>query len=163
MTTRVNEAEAKRILVVANETAGGATLPAMVRARVRGQPRAEVLVVAPALNSRLRHWLSDDRDARRRAEARLRTAVDRITADGVSVNGLVGDADPLQAIADALGVFSADEIVITTHPEGRSNWLAANVVERARGRHAIPIAHVVVDVRDTIELFARSTAMPAAA
>ena len=35
---------------------------------------AEVLVVAPALNSRLRHWLSDDDAARRYAEDEPRRA-----------------------------------------------------------------------------------------
>ena len=47
--------------------------------------------------------------------------------------GEVGDGDPLQAIEDALRTFGADEIVISTHPEGRSHWLAHNVVGAARG------------------------------
>ena len=39
---------------------------------------AEVLVVAPAFNSRLRHWLSDDDGACRRAEERANACVDRL-------------------------------------------------------------------------------------
>ena len=58
---------------------------------------------------------------------------------------MVGDADPVQAAADALHVFPADELVIATHPEGRSNWLARGVVERARRRFGSPVAHLVVD------------------
>jgi hypothetical protein len=58
---------------------------------------------------------------------------------------MVGDADPLQAAADALRVFPADELVVATHPEGRSNWLARGVVERARRRFGLPVVHVVVD------------------
>jgi hypothetical protein len=37
------------------------------------------------------------------------------------------------------------QIVIATHPEGRSNWLARRLVLRPRKRFTIPILHVVVD------------------
>ena len=37
-------------------------------------------------------------------------------------------------------------IVISTHPEGRSNWLERGVVTSARERFAVPITHVVVDL-----------------
>ncbi len=84
---------------------------------------ADVFVVAPALNSRLRHWLSDDDGARRTAAERLAACLDRLERVGVHANGSVGDADPLQAIADALPTFAADEIVIAAHPE-RSHGLA---------------------------------------
>jgi hypothetical protein len=42
--------------------------------------------------------------------------------------------------------FGADEIVIATHPEGRSNWLERGVVAAARERFAPPVTHVVVDL-----------------
>jgi nucleotide-binding universal stress UspA family protein len=95
---------------------------------------ADVFVVAPALNSRLRHWLSDDDGARRTAAERLAACLDRLERVGVHAKGKVGDADPLQAIADALPTFAADEIVIAAHPE-RSRGLAS----RARERFALPI------------------------
>src|SRR5947207_1930291 len=52
----------------------------------------------------------------------------------------------LQAIEDALRTFGADEVIISTHPEGRSNWLEKGVVSGARERFAVPITHVVVDL-----------------
>jgi hypothetical protein len=58
---------------------------------------------------------------------------------------IVCDSDPLQALTDALRVFSADEIVIATHSPSRSNWLARNLVDRARAQCRRPIVHVVVD------------------
>jgi nucleotide-binding universal stress UspA family protein len=97
---------------------------------------AEVLVVAPALNSRLRHWLSDDGAARRNAEERAAACVDRLERAGVHAHGRVGDADPLQAIADALPTFAADEIVIAAHPR---HGLADRLASRARKRFALPI------------------------
>jgi len=50
--------------------------------------------------------------------------------------------------------FPADEIVVATHPEGRSNWLARHLVGRARARFEPPIHHVVVDAAGRRELFA---------
>ena len=44
---------------------------------------AEVLVVAPALNSWLRHWLSDEDTARRRAEERVTAHLERLERSGV--------------------------------------------------------------------------------
>ena len=43
---------------------------------------ADVLVVAPALNSRLRRWLSDEDEARRRAEARAFACVEQLERNG---------------------------------------------------------------------------------
>lgn len=135
----------RRILVVANETSEGRTLRTTIRSRAPDPGLVRVLLVAPALNSRVRHWLSDEDDARRAAEERLRRTLDRLDEDEIRAEGIVGDADPLQAIDDALRVFPADEIVIATHREGHSNWLARGLVERARGRYTQPIVHVVVD------------------
>ena len=65
---------------------------------------------------------------------------------GIAASGEVGDSDPLQAMEDALRTFGADEIIISTHPEGRSHWLERGIVEKARERFAVPITHVVVDL-----------------
>jgi nucleotide-binding universal stress UspA family protein len=97
---------------------------------------ADVFVVAPALNSRLRHWLSDDGAARRNAEERAAACVDLLEQAGAHAHGRVGDADPLLAIADALQTFAADEIVIAAHPE---HGLANRLTSRARKRFALPI------------------------
>ena len=135
----------RRILVVANETVAGGPLREEIRKRSEGV-NEHVLVVCPALNSPLRHWTSDEDEARSKAQARLDRSLARLREAGVDARGEVGDADPLQAIEDALRTFGADEIVISTHPEGRSNWLEKGVVTGARERFALPITHVVVDL-----------------
>src|SRR6266542_6847371 len=114
------------LLIVALDTA----IPAEV-------PDAEILVVVPASNSRLRRWLSDEDAARRRAEDRAAAIVDRLEQSGVHAEGRAGDADPLLAIADALPTFPADEIVIAAQPE-RSTRLADELVTRARDRFGLP-------------------------
>jgi GNAT superfamily N-acetyltransferase len=133
-----------RLLVVSNETV---TSPLLHDAIVglAGRRRAEVTVVAPALNGRVRHWCSDEDGAREAARVRLEGALERLRADGVQAIGWVGDPDPMLAIEDALREGVADELLIATHPERRSNWLAHDLVERAVARFGIPTAHIVAD------------------
>jgi len=134
-----------RILVVANETVGGQELLAEVRGRA-GDRRSRILVVCPALNSPLRHWASDEDQARAAAQARLDASLGAMRAAGLQVEGEIGDGDPIQAIEDAVRTFQPDELILSTHPEGRSHWLERGVVEKAHERFAVPITHVVVDL-----------------
>ncbi len=117
---------ARRVLIVALDAAIPVEAPA-----------ADVLVVAPALNSWLRHWLSDEDAARRRAEERAASFVGRLIQSGARAEGRAGDADPLQAIADALPTFPADVIVIAAPPE--HSGLAHDLASRARARFGLPI------------------------
>jgi hypothetical protein len=139
----------RRILLVAGEAADAESLPRTMQARARGA--AQILVVAPALNSRLRHWTSDEDGARVAAEARLRRCLARLREQGVRAEGVVGDADPLQAVADTLPAFPADELVIATGPARGARRLHRSVVERARSRFGLPVLHVVA-TQDAQEL-----------
>ena len=133
-----------RILVIAKETASSNALHDVVRTAAEGRA-ATVLVVAPALNTRLRHWLSDTDEAREAACQRLIVCVERLADVGIETEGMVGDADPLQATVDALRVFPADEIIVSTHPENASNWLARGLVERVAERFGGPVIHLIAD------------------
>jgi hypothetical protein len=157
----------RKILVIANETCASRGVCEEVRYRAGGAG-AEVLVVAPATaRSRLEHWLTRDTEANRvAAEARVAASVAALREAGLDARGEVGDADPLQALDDALRVFSPDEVVISTHPPDRSNWLERRVVERARERYRVPITHIVVDLereRQTAEADERLRTTAAAA
>ncbi len=143
--TASGPADERRILVVANETVGGPELLAEIRAR-SAAGRTAVLVVCPALNSPLRHWISDEDEARAAAGARLEASLEAMHAAGVDATGEIGDGDPIQAIEDALRTFRPDELIVSTHPPGRSHWLERGVVEKARERFAVPVTHVVVDL-----------------
>ena len=141
----VGAGDERRILVVANETVAGAELHALVKRRSEGY-REDVLVVCPALNSRVRTWASDEDPARAAAQARLDSSLEVLAADGITATGIVGDGDPVQAVEDALVRFTPDEIVVSTHPEGRSNWLERGVVDAIEARYDVPVWHVVVDL-----------------
>jgi hypothetical protein len=132
----------RRILVIANRTCPCPALADEVAARASDLSGA-VLVVAPALNTRLRHWVSDVDAAIAAARERLDRAVANLSERGVAAEGVVGDSDPLLAIEDALAEFEATEIVLSTHPPGRSNWLEKNLPTRAAERFKLPITHLV--------------------
>jgi GABA permease len=135
----------RRVLVVANETVGGTELLTELKGRAQGR-KTHVLVVVPALNSPLKHWVSDEDGARAAAGKRLEDSLDAMRAAGMDARGEIGDADPLQAIEDAVRTFAPDELVISTHPEGRSHWLERGVVDSAKVRFELPVTHVVVDL-----------------
>ncbi|MBS1677345.1 MAG: hypothetical protein JST08_08160 [Actinobacteria bacterium] len=136
----------RRILVVANQTAAGPELLAEIRNRCRGVD-CEVLLVSPALvGSRSQHWASDIDAGLDRARERMGRSVTALQGVGVDVRAEVGDPDPNMAIEDALRVFPADEIVISTLPPGESRWLEHDVVERTRREVDLPMTHVVVDL-----------------
>jgi len=135
-----------RLLVVANETVHGAELLGEIRERCRDR-RAEVMLVTPALAaSRADHWASDIDAAIELARQRMELSLIEIRQLGLKAKGEIGDSDPNMAIEDALRVFAADEIVISTHPPERSRWLEQGVVDKARERIDLPITHVVVDL-----------------
>jgi hypothetical protein len=136
--------ERPRLLVVANQTLGGQELRADLLARA---PRPELRVVAPILISRAKYAMSDIDTELGHAHQRLDESLRWARGEGFEVSGEVCSDGPLVAIEDQLRTFGADEIVISTHPPERSNWLEAGVVERARSELDIPITHVVVDLR----------------
>lgn len=140
--SRAAGAAPHRVLVIANKTCPCPTLHEEVRRHAEGRD-SEVLIVAPALNRRLKHLVSDTDEAVTQANERLASAVESLRERGIHARGKVGDARPDQAIADALHEFPADEIIISTHPPEQSHWLEKGLVEIAETRFGPPVTHVV--------------------
>jgi hypothetical protein len=142
---RRNDDDTRRILVVANQTADGRELLDEIANRCRGR-KCEVMLVSPALvGSRAAHWASDVDAGRDQARERMARSISALRGVGVEVRAEVGDPDPNMAIEDALRVFPADEIVISTLPPEQSRWVEHEVVERTRREVDLPMTHVVVD------------------
>ncbi len=135
----------RRVLVVANETVRGEELLSTISTLALIE-QTQFLVVCPALNSRLKTFTSDEDPAREAAQARLDVTLARLSSVGIAARGEVGDGDPLVAVDDAVRTFGPDEIVISTHPPGKSNWLERGIVESVRARFDVPVTHVVVDL-----------------
>jgi GABA permease len=135
----------RRVLVVANETVGGEELLSAISTLALTQ-KTLFHVVCPALNSRLKTFTSDEDPAREAAQQRLDVTLARLASVGIDAHGEVGDGDPLVAVDDAVRTFGPKEIVISTHPPGKSNWLERGVVDSVRTRYDVPVTHVVVDL-----------------
>jgi hypothetical protein len=138
-------ADERRILVIANETVGGEELLSAISTLALSE-KSRFLVVCPALNSRLRTYTSDEDPAREAAQQRLDETLARLASVGIEAGGEIGDGDPLVAIDDAVRTFGPSEIVISTHPPGRSNWLERGIVDSVRARYEVEVTHVVVDL-----------------
>jgi GABA permease len=139
---KVTPTPAQRVLIVANQTATSPALIADLCERAAGGPVSFHLVV-PALNTRLRHWLSDTDDAVLAARRRGEDALAVLESYGLPISVEIGDSVPLLAIDDALSEFDADAIVISTLPPDRSHWLEHDLVSLTRRRYDVPVQHVI--------------------
>jgi hypothetical protein len=134
---------AKRILALVAEPVSADALRAAVGEEDANS--AEVLVVAPALNSRKRFFLADPDPAIERADAVQEETVERLDEEGIDAAGDTGEEDPLLALQDALTTYEADEIVLFTHAGAKQNWLEEGLVDEAKGRFSVPVRHLVVE------------------
>jgi hypothetical protein len=101
--------------------------------------RPEVLLLAPATNTAVAHWLSDLRQARFDAQRRLTLSMATLASADIDARGAVGDSDPVQAVEDTLRTFGAQEVVFVT-PAGD-----ARDVEQVRRRLDRPVRVLETD------------------
>jgi hypothetical protein len=136
---------AKKILALVSEAVSADALKSAVGDDVAND--AEVLVVAPALNTKTRFFLADPDPAIERAENVQEETIDRLEEGGVDASaGRPGEADPMQALQDALVTYPADEIVLFTHSGGERNWQEEGLVDQAKERFgSTPVRHIVVE------------------
>ncbi|HET8673663.1 MAG TPA: hypothetical protein VFL87_08510 [Thermoleophilaceae bacterium] len=134
---------AKKIIALVTEPISGEALKSAVGGETAEQ--AEVLVVAPALNSRLKFFTSDPDEAIDRADAVQQETVERLDEAGIDAAGDTGESDPLLALQDALQTYPADEIVLVTHGSEGRNWKEEGIVDKARERFDRPVTHLVVE------------------
>ena len=136
------EAVPRRLLVVAAASVPAGDLRTAVRAHA-GQD-AEMLVVAPASDISRLDWLTNaEDDARTDAAERADELAEAAPTD--DVKSRVGDSDPVQAIADALRTFPADELIVVTLPDEDTSWLEKESWETALNRFSLPVTHLVVE------------------
>jgi hypothetical protein len=137
----------KHLLVVANETVAGRALTEAVKRRATAG-ELQVTVVCPVNAPREGYVVYED-TRRAAARRRLDKTLAQLLESGISADGFVVDADPVDAVRDALRQLEppVDEIVVSTHPEQKSGWLRKHVVERIRkAAGTVPVEHVVVDL-----------------
>jgi GNAT superfamily N-acetyltransferase len=136
---------AKTVLVVANETLGGAPLLARIKEKAAGDEHVRVVVCVPRTNPRQGNIIYDEAvfDA---AQVRIDLARKILREEGIDAIGEVGDPDPYTATMDAIAEYHPDEIIISTYPAASSGWLRRDLIERIAEATHLPVDHVVVDL-----------------
>jgi hypothetical protein len=132
------------ILVLANETIGGAKLLDAIRER-HAQGDARFHVVVPLTRPRHGNVIYDEA-VRDSAQVRVDLALAFMREEGIEGTGEVGDGDPLNAAKDAIAEHRIDEIIVSTLPAQSSGWMKRDLIEALEGETGLPVHHVVVDL-----------------
>ena len=133
-----------KLLVITSEPVSAAQLREALPGDMDPE-QAEVMVIAPALQkSALRFWLSDADEAIARADDIRRETVEQLGAEGVSATGDTGESNPPEAIQDALQSFSADRIVLFTHPGDEQRYREDVDAAEIEERFGLPVDRSVV-------------------
>ena len=145
--------EAARVLVIANKTAATPALIEAVRERAaRGPATFTLLVPNPAHG--LHAFVDPEDQAQNEAEQTLELAIPLLEqAAGGEVEGMVGDAEPLAAIQDAINIHGFDEIIISTLPTRVSRWLHLDLPHKVAGL-GLPVT--TVTAKGTEQIGARA-------
>lgn len=132
------------VLVLANETIGGAPLLDAIRAR-HAKGGARFFVVVPRTEPKWGRIVYEDA-VRNFAQVRVDLALAFAEQEGIEASGETGDPDPYTAARDAVDEHGIDEIIVGTHPRTSSGWLRRDLPERIQQATGLPVEHVVVDI-----------------
>lgn len=132
-----------QVLVVANQTAESDDLLTALRERA-AQGDAEFTILIPATPHGLAWAANMAADkGRDEAEAHRDALIGRLRATGLPVKeAIVGDPDPLAAIADACNRGSYDELIVSTLPHHLSKWLRLDLQRKAAHATGLPVTSV---------------------
>jgi hypothetical protein len=123
------EAATRRILVVANRTANTPTLLEAVRERANHGPCTFALLIPNEPRKGGADWT-------------LETAIPLLSrAAGGPVDGMVGEADPFEAVQSALKDPGFDEVIISTLPRRVSEWLRRDLPHRVE-KLGVPVTTI---------------------
>src|SRR5436309_153597 len=137
----------RHVLVIANETAAGEALSAEIRRRAAAGP-VRVTVLAPVTQPSQGYVVYQD-TRRAAAGRRFDRTVAKLRELSIPAQGLVVEADPVDALRDAIHQLEPDEIIVSTHPQQQSGWLRRNKVEQMQKVAGdIPFEHVVTDIHE---------------
>jgi hypothetical protein len=139
------EQEPRLLIVTGAAVADVGALPPLVRSLI--ESASEILVVTPALPSRLEWLVSDTDRVRHAADERLQTVISHLEelAPDVPMTGAIGDETPLTALADAVRSFRPDHILLALRASDHSAWQERGLTDRVREGFHIPVTIFEID------------------
>jgi hypothetical protein len=140
-------ADTARVLVVANRTAATPALIEAVRERA-ARSAATFTLLVPHTAKGLHRLIDPEDQGQSEANDMVELAVPLLEeAAGAPVDSLIGDAEPLAAIQDAVNLRGFDEIIISTLPTRVSRWLKLDLPSKVAGL-GLPVTTVTAGGRE---------------
>jgi hypothetical protein len=138
--------DSARVLVVAHRTAATPALLDAVRERAARGPATFTLLVPKPVHGLAR--LADPEDVPEdEGRMTLELAVPLLEdAAGGPVEGIVGSADPMAAVEDAVNTGRYDEVIVSTLPARVSRWLHLDLPRKIAGL-GLPVTTVTAKGR----------------
>ena len=121
-------------LVLANQTVASPELTSRLEALAAEGPHRFIVVVPQPAAAR--------GEGTEQARARLRRLLASLREAGIVAAGMIGDPDPYTAAMNALQYFHISQVVVSTLPEGSSQWVADKLVERIESQTNKPVEHI---------------------
>jgi cell pole-organizing protein PopZ len=130
-----------RVLVVAHKTAATQPLLDAVRERARRDRCAFTLLVPNPAHGLHKVVDPEDQGASQADDVMAQALPVLSEAAGTRVAGIVGDADPVAAVHDAINLQGFDEIIISTLSPPLSRWLKLDFPSKVSGM-GLPVTTV---------------------
>jgi hypothetical protein len=125
---------AHQVLVIARQTAESDDLLAAMRHRAeRGPVRFTLLLPADG----------PGRAGVEAAQPHVDSAVARFREAGLDIEGVAGDADPVEAVHEICTPGRFDEVIVSTLPGATSKWLQFDFPHRVARITDLPVTHVI--------------------
>src|SRR5919109_3936035 len=125
---------AANVLVVASLTAGSQDLLEALKHRAERSP-IRVTLVMPAQGPGL--------SAREAMRPALEEALTKMREAGLEADGVVGDQNPMDAVAECFDPARHDEAIVCTLPGRSSKWLEHDFPHRVARLTGVTVNHVV--------------------
>src|SRR5918999_453852 len=125
---------AGHVLVVANVTATSGDLLAALEERARKGP-IEVTLLMPGKGPGL--------SGREAVRGRLDEALAAWREGRIEADGVCGDANPMDAVAETWDPRHHDEVIVSTLPGQSSRWIQSDLPSRVARLTGAPVTHVV--------------------
>jgi hypothetical protein len=143
----MEDATPRRTLIVANRTAETPLLLQEVERRAAERPTTFALLIPDVTSRKAADWtLAGALKSLRRAAAGPHGTM------RAHVDGLVGGADPLESIKQALAGGGFDDVIVSTLPKRRSQWLRRDLPRQVEAL-GLPVTVITQHQEDTRSLF----------